>query len=340
MKKKLKILFFSIFTVLCVFTLESQDPIFSQFYSSPLHINPAFTGKSYAPVIHLNSRIEWPMINFAYNTYAISVDRFFEKKNFGAGLIILVDDSGNGIYRRFRSEGMFSYRLKAAENKYFKMGLGFAYGQNTLDWNKLVFGDMIDALSGFTLPDGSPLITEEIMPEDLTKRYFDLSAGLLYYSRSVYIGIAIKHANTPDNYYFNQNSDGVNKGLPMRFTAQIGGEIQMFPDDVYHKSFYSPGLLYVFQSGLHQLTFNNYFDLGGFFGGLGYRFNITNSDAVIFSAGVTKEMFKIGYSFDYTISGLGINTGGSHELGITVNFEKSTLFRKEYRYSDCFNLFR
>lgn len=340
MKFFFNILFIWIIIVSGVIPLGSQDPIFSQFYSSPLHINPAFAGNSYAPVINLNSRIEWPMINFAYNTYSISADRFFEKKNFGTGLIILMDDSGNGIYKRFRTEGIVSYRLKAAENKYFKMGLGLAYGQNTLDWNKLIFGDMIDAYSGFTLPDGSRLITDETRPEDLTKRYFDLSAGVLYYSRSIFLGVAIKHANTPVDYYFDQNSDAVNKGLPMRFTAQIGGEVQLTPDDIYHKRFFSPGLLYVYQSGLHQLTVNNYFDLGGFFGGLGYRYNFTNSDAVLFTAGVTKEMFKIGYSFDYTISRLGINTGGSHELGITVNFEKSTLFRKQFRYSDCFNLFR
>jgi type IX secretion system PorP/SprF family membrane protein len=178
------------------------------------------------------------------------------------------------------------------------------------------------------------------MPENLTKRYFDLSAGLLYYSRTVFAGVAVKHFNTPVNYYIQNKSDSVNKGLPVRFTAQLGGEVRMSPDDVYHHRFYSPALLYAYQSGLHQLTFNNYFDLGGFFGGMGYRFNFSNSDAIIFSVGAGKEMFKIGYSFDYTVSKLGINTGGTHELGITINFEKSRFANKNYRFSDCFNQFR
>jgi len=340
LKKGCYIFFILALSLLRAYNIYSQDPIFTQFHSSPLHINPAFAGISSAPMIHLNSRVEWPAIDFAYNTYALSVDRFIKKYNLGTGLLLKMDDSGNGIYKRFRAEGIFSYRLKASDNNYFKMGLGIAYGQNTLDWNKLIFSDMIDPKWGYALPDGSRLTTSEIPPDGLTRSYIDLSAGVLYYSRSIYIGVGIKHANTPVNYYFENASDNVNRGLPMRFTAHVGGEMDLFPDNAYNHRFYSPGLLYAYQGGLHQITLNNYIDFGGFFGGLGYRYNISNSDAVLFTAGVSKDIFKIAYSFDYTISSLGISTGGSHELGIIVNFEKSPLFPKEYRHSDCFNLFR
>ena len=318
----------------------SQDPVFTQFQSSPININPAFAGNSSLPVFHLNSRIEWPLIDFAYNTISFSADQFIKKNNFGFGLLFLMDDSGNGIYRRFRSEGTIAYRLKVKENNFFKLGLSLAYGQNTLDWNKLTFGDMIDLRYGFTLPDGSKLVTEEIQPNDLTKGYLDLSAGLLFYSQKFFAGLAVKHANTPINYYFQNENDNVNRGLPVRFSAQAGGELKIFSDNIYVKRFYSPILIYVYQSGLHQLTFNNYIDLNGIFGGLGYRYNFSNSDALLFTIGVEKEFLKIAYSFDYTVSKLGINTGGSHEIGISINLENSSIRKKEFRYSDCFNLFR
>ena len=86
------------------------------------------------------------MFNFAYNTHSISVDKLYDKKNIGGGLLILMDDSGNGIYKRFKMEGIVSYRLKATDRSFFKLGIGFAYGQNSLDWNKLIFGDMIDVI--------------------------------------------------------------------------------------------------------------------------------------------------------------------------------------------------
>ncbi len=319
--------------------LNAQDPVYTQYYQAPLHINPAFAGNTYAPVIHLNSRVEWPAINFAYNTYSFSVDRFFKDYNFGTGINFMMDNSGNGLYKRFRMEGIFSYKLEVAEKKYLKLGLSTAWGQNSLDWDKLIFGDMIDPSSGFTLPDGSTLPTDEIRPENLNVNYMDLSAGLLYYSEMFYFGIGVKHANSPKNFYFS-TQDNVNKGLPVRLTVQIGGEIDLTYNDVYSQRFYAPSLLFVSQSGLNQLVFNNFIDLGLIFAGIGYRHDFSNSDAVLFSVGVSKEMFKIGYSFDYTVSKLSISSGGSHEIGVTVNFDKSTLFEKPYRYSDCFNMYR
>jgi len=319
--------------------ITSQDPIFTQYYNAPLQINPAFAGNTFAPVIHLNTRVEWPSIGFAYNTYSFSVDRFFHNYNFGSGLLVTMDDSGNGIYKRFRAEGVFSYRLRVEENKFLKMGLSIAYGQNSLDWQKLVFGDQIDPRFGYTLPDGSKIPSEEIQPTDLTKNYMDISAGILFYSRQLYFGVAVKHANSPADYY-NTNQSKVNKGLPVRFTAQVGGEFDMFPNYGGKRKYYTPSLLFVGQSGLYQFVFNNYFDLGAVFAGIGYRWNIVNSDAVLFSVGMVKDMFKISYSFDYTVSRLSIGSGGSHELGVTINFDQSTLFKAPYRYSDCFNMFR
>ncbi len=317
----------------------SQDPVFTQFYNAPLQINPAFAGNTYAPMVHLNTRLEWPAIGLAYNTYSFSVDRFFHDYNFGSGLLITMDNSGNGIYKRFRAEGVFSYRLKIRDKRYMKMGLSLAYGQNTLDWQKLVFGDEIDPRYGYVLPDGTKLPTGEVQPDDLTVGYLDISAGILFYSKELYFGIAVKHANTPVDYY-NNKQNTVNAGLPVRVTAQIGGEFDMFPNYGGERKYYTPSLLFAGQSGLYQIVFDNHIDLGAIFAGIGYRWNIVNSDAVLFSVGMSKEMFKISYSFDYTVSKLGIGSGGSHEVGVSINFDKSTLFKAPYRYSDCFNMFR
>ncbi len=319
--------------------IESQDPIFTQFYNAPLQINPAFAGNTFAPIIHLNTRVEWPSIGLAYNTYSFSIDRFFYDYNFGSGLLITMDNSGNGIYKRFRAESVFSYRLRVEDNKYLKMGLSAAYGQNSLDWQKLVFGDEIDPRFGYTLPNGSKLPSSEVQPDDLTVNYMDISAGVLLYSKQFYAGIAVKHANSPIDYYNKQQSI-VNNGLPVRLTAHIGGEFDMFPRYGGNRKYYNPSVLFVGQSGLYQFVFNNYFDLGAIFAGVGYRWNIVNSDAVLFMVGVSKEMFKISYSFDYTVSKLSIGSGGSHEIGVSINFDKSTLFKAPYRYSDCFNMFR
>ena len=70
-----------------------------------------------------------------------------------------------------------------------------------------------------------------------------------------------------------------------------------------------------------------YFTLPPLIVGLWYRGlpikqtdGIANSDALIFMVGVESKRATFGYSFDYTISDLGIGTGGAHEISITYNF--------------------
>jgi len=60
----------------------SQDPHFSQFFSSPLTLNPAFCGKFNGTIrAAANYRDQWPSINRAYQTATASVDFFLFLQN-------------------------------------------------------------------------------------------------------------------------------------------------------------------------------------------------------------------------------------------------------------------
>jgi len=65
-------------TVALLFNLpaaNAQDPGFSQFFASPLTLNPALTGKFNGVVrVAGNYRNQWPTINNAFITSTISVD--------------------------------------------------------------------------------------------------------------------------------------------------------------------------------------------------------------------------------------------------------------------------
>ncbi len=329
-----------LFCVLLLSNLAtSQDPVFTQFNIIPIQINPAFVGNTYAPVVSLNTRLQWSSFGGAYRTLGFSADRFFESYNLGLGTMVSLDDSGDGIYQQFKIDFITSYRLKVKDGHFLKMGLGIGLGRNILNWDKLIFGDQIDDTYGYELPNGNKIISKEDMPNDLSVNYPDLSAGLLYYSKQIYFGIGVKHANSPAVYYYDENSS-VNSGLPVRFSVILGGERDLSDFVSNAGVFYSPGILYVNQAGLSQLTFHNYVNFGSIFASVGYRYNVVNSDAVLFSIGFNKGIVKVAYSFDYTISGLGIFSGGAHELGVMLNFDKSTLFDAPFRYSDCFNMFR
>ena len=92
------------------FSSQAQDPIFSQYYAAPLQLNPAFAGNTYSPHIAINYRNQWPSLNQAYVTYAVSYSQFFKDFNSGIGLMILTDDAGQGLYKTTKVSGVYSYK--------------------------------------------------------------------------------------------------------------------------------------------------------------------------------------------------------------------------------------
>src|SRR3954468_11308452 len=83
---------------------RAQDPNFSQFFVSPLTLNPALTGKFDGAVrVAGNYRNQWPTINNAFTTYTVSADagilksKIAENDVFGVGIMAFSDKSGNGV---------------------------------------------------------------------------------------------------------------------------------------------------------------------------------------------------------------------------------------------------
>jgi type IX secretion system PorP/SprF family membrane protein len=317
----------------------SQDPVYSQYYNAPLQLNPGFAGNSHAPVFAINYRNQWPAVNNAYQTYSVSYDQFFDQINSGLGVFILGDSAGDGIIKTIKLSGIYSYRIFLNDKLQAKIGLEASLLQTRLDWDRLIFFDQIDPSFGNITPGGIPIPSGEIRPENTNHNFFDVSMGMLLYSPSFYGGISLKHINSPNDQLLNQR-DGSYSGLPLRWSIHAGAQL---PLDGYNnedsETFISPNVLFVKQSNLKQLNVGAVFNYRTFLLGTWYRHAFENGDAGIFSVGVRSGIFKISYSFDLTISDLGINrTGGSHEVGVIVNMEK--LFPKPSRYSDCFNIFR
>ena len=60
----------------CFFTIQAQDPLFTQFFSNALYLNPAMAGRDLSPRVHSTYRNQWPGINKAYVTYNLEYDQF------------------------------------------------------------------------------------------------------------------------------------------------------------------------------------------------------------------------------------------------------------------------
>ncbi len=316
-----------------------QDPVFSQFYATPLQLNPAFAGITYAPRITFNHRNQWAGLNNAYVTYAASYEQSLENLNSGIGFIVMTDNAGDGIYRTNQFNAVYGYKVAIRRDLFVKFGVQAGILQNSVAWEKLTFGDQIDPVTG---PTEGP--SGEVIPESLNRSNLDLSAGVLFYSDKFYGGVAVNHLNSPDQSLLNVN-ENLSVGLPLRLVVHGGAEFELERGNNRKRpSFISPNISYNRQAGFEQINAGAYAGFDRFFAGLWYRHAGSNQDAVIGLVGFREGIFRIGYSYDFTISGLAAsNTGGTHEISLTLNLENSRSVRRSRnanRYNDCFKMFK
>jgi type IX secretion system PorP/SprF family membrane protein len=325
--------------ILCFYwqTISAQDPMYSQFYAAPLQLNPALTGLSSAPTIHLNYRNQWAAIDNAYATYAASYSQYATAARSGFGLLLQTDIAGNGIYNTTQISGFYAYDIRFTDDFYIRTGLEAGFVSKRINWDKLIFFDQINPESGAYDPSGNLNPTAEGRISN-SINYFDAGAGMLAKARYWYAGFSAKHLNTPNEAFYNTNN--VNGELPMRLTLHAGGEIPLQDaKKLKYKNyaFISPNVLYVKQREFNQLVLGAYAQQGNFFGGFWFRHTFGNSDAVIASVGFQKSIFKLGYSYDLTVSKLTPASAGSHEISLSFNFMDKS---KKTNYNDCTKIFR
>jgi type IX secretion system PorP/SprF family membrane protein len=325
--------------VVVLFTgiVQAQDPIISQFYLSPLQLNPGLSGLTDDPRFTANYRNQFPGFNQAYRTYAISYDQFFPDQKIGLGLWLLGDDAGNGILRTHKAAGIFSYRLELDDNLFLKMGAEIGLVQSTLAWDQLRFGDQIDAYSGTVSPGGTPFPTEEIAPEKNSVIYPDIGLGLVIYGGTYYGGLSARHLNTPDPEFLQMNP-ALSPGIPIRWAFHGGASWPILAElgRNYVPMNLSPAFIIVGQGPFTQFNGGITFEAGQVAVGAHYRNSDGMSESIIGSIGLRTSSLRIGYSYDVTISGFE-DVGGSHEIGFVFVLDDGD---QESRYNDCLRIFR
>jgi type IX secretion system PorP/SprF family membrane protein len=325
----MKRLLFITFTFYCALA-SAQDPIFSQFYAMPLQLNPGFAGSANGPRVGLAYRNQWTGFDNAYTTYGAFYEQSFERLNSGIGFYAEGDNAGNGIYKSTKFSATYAYRLQLNDDVAIKLGVEAGIRQVGLDWLKLTFPDQIDPFNGITYN------TEEIKPDATNSTALDISSGMLVLSEKFHLGFALNHLNTPNESILLAN-DNLFRGLPLRYTLHGGTELVVKEGNKARpSSFISPNFLFVSQGPYKQLNLGAYASIGSIYTGAWFRHTFRNSDAVILLAGFKEGIFKIGISYDVTVSGLAGQAGGTYELSLGL------LFNKEKRpdINDCTRMFQ
>ncbi len=318
MKKSLIICF--LFTALFA---NAQDPHFSQFFASPLTLNPALTGKFDGSLrVAGNYRNQWPAFNNVYTTSTLSLDFSILNKiipdndTWGVGIIALTDKAGGGVLTDNFVGISTAYHKALNENGYSQIGIGFQgmYGQKRLDFSKLYFSDQLTPF-GFDLTVPSADIATL---SNTNISYLDVNAGVIYTGstsdkNNFYFGASMYHINR-----HKESFQGGNWNLSTRTTVSAGGYFPVSDELTLHTS-----ALYQIQAQSTEFT------MGGALAAsvIKDEVNPTNfyvgawvrmKDAIIPYLGLEFNGMRIGATYDINTSGLkaGSQSRGGMELSL------------------------
>lgn len=307
-------------------TAMAQDPQFSQFYANPLYLNPALTGGALAPRATINYRNQWPALSANFVTTSFGLDHYISKVNSGIGMLVTMDSQGLGKLKSTDVSLLYSYQLQISEETFLRAGFQGAFATRSLDYFGLTFGDQYSN-QGFTgNPTQEPIIQNGVPQVS----YADFSSGLMLYSDWYWAGISAHHINRPNQAF---SSLDVAR-LPLKASFHGGlripfGGYTYLGNEIDREKTISPAFQYKKQGRFDQFDAGLYVTyapmvFGTWYRGLPikkYEPSINNHESLIFLVGYRQDAFSFGYSYDATISTLGMGSGGAHEISLSYTFE-------------------
>lgn len=321
-------IFFPIFIFLMGFAslMKGQDPHFSQFYASPLNLNPALVG-SYDGTFRISTiyRDQWrAAVDNPLRTFSASGDvkigmnfgnKKQEKDYVGLGITFFGDRVTDFDFNTNSIQLTLGYHkaLDARTKQYLGIAVQGGILQKSINYEDLEFGDQFNAINGYTLPTG------EILPPN-SKALADYSVGI-YYTQSpskrfgYHAGLGYFHMNNPNISYYNlpeiidPNVVKVSNIDP-KFSFHVGANIQTtdrFGIDPRINFFmqgedFEANLGTLFRYKLSK-TLNQY-AIFGLYGRMVKDVSNINPESLIFMAGYERNNIIVGMSYDLSLRNL------------------------------------
>lgn len=288
--------------------MYAQDIHYSQFYNSPLNINPALTGIFNGDVRVIGSlRDQWRQIPVPYSTFSANYDQKYYTKNrdkgfWGIGVIFNYDVAGDARFNttQLNLTGSYSYLLNRQNILTTGLLLGFStegLSQGKLTWDNYWTGAIADPRKG----------SGEIVDASRTS-YLESGLGLNYrFQKSartnVNLGIAFWHLIPPSVSL--RDADKVN--LPIRMAVNFTSIFKIAnPLDIQLHGIYAKQSVYnqLLAGGLLRFHLNN--KAGKKFAidaGASYRVPLTDGDLGDFipKLALHFNQWYVGASYDINL---------------------------------------
>ncbi len=307
-----RILRFGMLLSVCLFgqvhvAVGQQEPNFSQYMFYGMIQNPGVAGNESAVNITGANRIQWTGFGkeegqtVAPVTYFLAADMPIKVLKGGVGLVISQDAIGH--------EKTTAVKLGYANQRnagFGKLGIGaqVEFNNRNIDFSKL------------TPANDDPLLNQLSAKE--SDMLIDFSLGLFYrVPGSYYLGFSGLHlVQTKGKPLVETAGGSLSMKLDRTFLLTGGYEFNFARNPDYQ---FIPSAILQTNLSTLRLDVNAMLKFKeAFWGGLGYRLG----ESVIVLVGVQYKDFRIGYSYDININGLGLSAfGGTHEIMLNYKFK-------------------
>lgn len=291
---KKNILLFVILTTLGQNVFSQQLPLNSQYMMDLSMVNPAVAGIYDFMPISMSYRQQWVGFEGAPVTQYLNAHKYVGK-NVGLGFSFF--NELTSPTRRTGIQATFAYHLPLSKNltKQLSFGLSPVFFQHYINASLLTTEQLndpaiINGINYQLCPDAN----FGIMFTNQNKYYVGLTVFNLLQIRRDLFQVMDKINNPIKRAYY----------LVGGYTFYLGDNFSIEPSTLVHYQFNCPFQFDVNVRG----TYNNLLGVG-----ISYRY----LDAFVYLAFINIKNFRIGYSYDMTMSEINKYSSGSHEFHLT-----------------------
>jgi type IX secretion system PorP/SprF family membrane protein len=295
--------------VVISFELQAQLlPLYSNLNQNNAAYHPAYAGMDHSLSITGTFRSQWSGIIGAPTHRLLSANFPLYVANGGIGVVFESSNTGLRSLNKFKMQ--YSYQLELG-SEILGLGAGLGFMNLRMDGNnyRTPTGSYQD---GNFIDHNDNVLTTGIENSGT----LGIEAGIYFQGEQFEVGTTISNLNRPV-FKFNEFENSINPSISFtsHFRKAINKEWTSISSLLVVSDFET--LQSVFTTGF--LLRELFFISGGLRG-----FNRKNGDGMILQSGLKiSENWKMLYSYEIGLSGIGRTSSGSHEIGINYNLNKA-----------------
>ncbi len=272
---------------------SQQDPIYTQYLTNLLSIQPAYAGISGVLTINALSRAQWVGWEGAPNSNTFTMHFPMKSFNVGLGLSIVNDKWGpilqNGLYADY------AYRIILKPRQYLALGIKAGFNTYHARFTDLELNDPLD-------PSFAQNVDFKMLP--------NVGFGVLWHSDIFFLGISMPKLfknNIVDDSDKKVYREVLHAYAMGGYVFSVADNVKLKPTALFRWSEQTPSYI---DLAANILLYERVW--------FGATYRLKNSYALSFQFNVNSQL-RFGYSFDLTTFHQNMINSGTHEF--TINYE-------------------